>query len=131
MADVAEHRYHVGVDGISSLRPAFDLPDADLHPGQLGRHSDTGKEYMIAFLRLETMMVGMFCALDFVLFYIFFEGVLIPMFLIIGFGADAPGLCGVQVLPLHAARLRPDAAGIIAMYVQVGRRYPDPDGFRV
>jgi NADH-quinone oxidoreductase subunit M len=39
---------------------------------------------MIAFLILETMMVGMFCALDFVVFYIFFEGVLIPMFLIIG-----------------------------------------------
>ena len=42
------------------------------------------KEYMIAFLILETLMIGMFCALDFVLFYIFFEAVLIPMFLIIG-----------------------------------------------
>ncbi len=42
------------------------------------------KEYMIAFLVLETMMVGTFCALDFVAFYMFFEGVLIPMFLIIG-----------------------------------------------
>ena len=39
---------------------------------------------MLTFLILETMMVGMFCALDFVVFYIFFEGVLIPMFLIIG-----------------------------------------------
>jgi NADH-quinone oxidoreductase subunit M len=42
------------------------------------------KEYMISFLVLETFMVGSFCALDFVLFYMFFEGVLIPMFLIIG-----------------------------------------------
>src|ERR1700752_283240 len=42
------------------------------------------KEYMIAFLVLETFMVGTFCALDFVVFYIFFEGVLIPMFIIIG-----------------------------------------------
>jgi NADH-quinone oxidoreductase subunit M len=42
------------------------------------------KEYMIAFLVLETMMVGMFCALNLFVFYIFFEGVLIPMFLIIG-----------------------------------------------
>ncbi len=42
------------------------------------------KEYMISFLVLETMMVGTFCALDFVAFYVFFEGVLIPMFLIIG-----------------------------------------------
>ena len=42
------------------------------------------KEYMVAFLVLETLMVGMFCALDLVVFYIFFEGVLIPMFMIIG-----------------------------------------------
>ncbi|HJN25823.1 MAG TPA: NADH-quinone oxidoreductase subunit M, partial [Rhodospirillales bacterium] len=42
------------------------------------------KEYMIAFLVLETMMVGMFAALDIVVFYIFFEAVLLPMFLIIG-----------------------------------------------
>jgi NADH-quinone oxidoreductase subunit M len=39
---------------------------------------------MIAFLVLETFMVGMFCALDLALFYVFFEGVLVPMFLIIG-----------------------------------------------
>ena len=39
---------------------------------------------MIAFLVLETLMIGMFCALDLVLFYLFFEGGLIPMFLIIG-----------------------------------------------
>ncbi|MBV9509191.1 MAG: NADH-quinone oxidoreductase subunit M, partial [Caulobacteraceae bacterium] len=42
------------------------------------------KEFMVAFLVLETLMLGIFCALDFVLFYVFFEGVLIPMFLIIG-----------------------------------------------
>jgi NADH-quinone oxidoreductase subunit M len=42
------------------------------------------KEYMVALLVMETFMVGVFCALDFVLFYIFFEGILIPMFLIIG-----------------------------------------------
>jgi NADH-quinone oxidoreductase subunit M len=42
------------------------------------------KEYMIAFLVLETLMTGVFCALDLVLFYLFFEGGLIPMFLIIG-----------------------------------------------
>jgi NADH-quinone oxidoreductase subunit M len=42
------------------------------------------KEFMVAFLVLETLMVGIFGALDFVLFYVFFEGVLIPMFLIIG-----------------------------------------------
>src|SRR5207245_6387501 len=42
------------------------------------------REYMMAFLVLETLMVGTFCALDLVLFYLFFEGGLIPMFLIIG-----------------------------------------------
>src|SRR6202008_4737701 len=42
------------------------------------------REYMIAFLVLETLMVGTFSALDLVLFYLFFEGGLIPMFLIIG-----------------------------------------------
>lgn len=42
------------------------------------------KEYMIAFLLLETMMMGTFLSLDMILFYVFFEGILIPMFLIIG-----------------------------------------------
>src|SRR5690606_31257148 len=42
------------------------------------------KEYMIAFLVMETLMIGVFCALDLVLFYLFFEAGLIPMFLIIG-----------------------------------------------
>ena len=42
------------------------------------------KEYMIAFLLLETLMLGVFMALDLVLFYLFFEAGLIPMFLIIG-----------------------------------------------
>ena len=42
------------------------------------------REYMIAFLVLETMMVGMFASLDMLMFYLFFEGVLIPMFIIIG-----------------------------------------------
>ena len=42
------------------------------------------REYMIAFLVLETLMIGVFCALDLVVFYLFFEGGLIPMFIIIG-----------------------------------------------
>ena len=44
---------------------------------------------MIAFLVLETLMIGVFCALDLVLFYLFFEGGLIPMFLIIGIWGGA------------------------------------------
>ena len=77
--------YHMGVDGISML---FVILSTFLTPLCVLASWDAirvrVKEYMIAFLLLETLMVGMFCALDFVLFYVFFEGVLIPMFLIIG-----------------------------------------------
>lgn len=82
--------YHLGVDGISMpfvllstlLTPLCVLASWDAIKTRV-------KEYMIAFLVLETLMVGMFCALDFVLFYMFFEGVLIPMFLIIGIWGGA------------------------------------------
>jgi NADH-quinone oxidoreductase subunit M len=48
---------------------------------------------MVAFLVLECFMIGTFCALNSILFYVFFEGVLIPMFIIIGvWGGPAPGL---------------------------------------
>lgn len=77
--------YHMGVDGISVF---FVLLSTLLTPicilASWNAIQDKVKEYMVAFLVLETMMVGMFCALDFVGFYIFFEAVLIPMFLIIG-----------------------------------------------
>jgi NADH-quinone oxidoreductase subunit M len=77
--------YHMGVDGISVL---FVILSTFLTPlcilSSYGAVNTRVKEYMIAFLVLETLMVGMFCALDMVLFYVFFEGVLIPMFLIIG-----------------------------------------------
>ncbi len=77
--------YHMGVDGISVL---FVLLSTLLTPlcviCSWTAIQTRVKEYMIAFLVLETLMVGMFCALDFVLFYMFYEAVLIPMFLIIG-----------------------------------------------
>jgi NADH-quinone oxidoreductase subunit M len=77
--------YVMGVDGISVL---FVLLATFLTPlcilASWEAITTRVREYMIAFLVLETMMVGMFCALDFVLFYVFFEAVLIPMFLIIG-----------------------------------------------
>jgi len=61
------------------------------------------KEYMVAFLVLETLMVGMFARFDFIVFYVFFEGVLIPMFLIIGvWGGPRRVYAAFQVLPLHA-----------------------------
>jgi len=77
--------YHAGIDGISLF---FVLLSTLLTPICILASWESikvrVKEYMIAFLVLETFMVGMFCALDLALFYVFFEGVLIPMFLIIG-----------------------------------------------
>ncbi len=77
--------YHMGVDGISL--PFVILTTALLPPCIIASWRTIErrvKEYMIAFLVLETLMVGTFTALDLVLFYLFFEGGLIPMFLIIG-----------------------------------------------
>jgi len=77
--------YKMGVDGISVF---FILLSTLLTPiCILASWDSIGKrvrEYMMSFLLLETMMVGMFSALDLVLFYVFFEGVLLPMFVIIG-----------------------------------------------
>jgi NADH-quinone oxidoreductase subunit M len=78
-------KYKMGVDGISMLfviLTTFLMPLCILASWQ--SIQIRVKEYMIAFLILETMMLGVFCALDIVLFYLFFEGGLIPMFIIIG-----------------------------------------------
>ena len=75
----------MGVDGISL--PFVVLTTAMMPISILASWTSIQRrvrEYMIAFLVLETLMVGTFCALDLVLFYLFFEGGLIPMFLIIG-----------------------------------------------
>ena len=77
-------QYRMGVDGISIL---FVMLTTFLMPLVIGSCWDVKvrvKEYMIAFLVLETLMLGVFMALDLVLFYLFFEAGLIPMFLIIG-----------------------------------------------
>ena len=77
--------YYLGIDGISLL---FVLLTTFLTPlcilASWESIKTRVKEYMIAFLVLETMMVGVFSSLDLVIFYLFFEGTLIPMFLIIG-----------------------------------------------
>lgn len=77
--------YHVGLDGISLplfLLSALLIPLAILV--SWSSIKERVPEYMVAFLFLETFLLGMFSALDFILFYVFFEGVLLPMFLIIG-----------------------------------------------
>ena len=77
--------FHLGVDGISVL---FVVLSSFLTLicvlASWEAITERVKEYMVAFLVMEAMMNGVFCALDVVLFYVFFEGILIPMFLIIG-----------------------------------------------
>lgn len=77
-------RYKMGVDGISILfvmLTTFLMPLTILSTWEVNTRV---KEYMIAFLVLEGLMIGVFTALDLILFYLFFEAGLIPMFLIIG-----------------------------------------------
>ena len=81
--------YRMGVDGISVLfvmLTTFMMPLVILASWNVTKRV---KEYMIAFLMLETLMLGVFMALDLVLFYVFFEAGLIPMFLIIGIWGGA------------------------------------------
>jgi NADH-quinone oxidoreductase subunit M len=77
--------YKMGVDGISVLfviLTTFLMPFCILASWESVQKRV--REYMVAFLILETLMIGVFCALDIVVFYVFFEAGLIPMFLIIG-----------------------------------------------
>ena len=78
-------RYRMGVDGVSVL---FVLLTAFLLPlcvvASWSSIENRVLEYLIAFLVLEALVIGVFCALDIIVFYVFFEGQLVPMFLIIG-----------------------------------------------
>jgi NADH-quinone oxidoreductase subunit M len=77
--------YHLGIDGISLFFILLSTLLTVICVVSSWESIRTQvKEYMVTFLVMETMLVGIFCALDFILFYLFFEGVLIPMFLIIG-----------------------------------------------
>jgi NADH-quinone oxidoreductase subunit M len=82
--------YRMGIDGISLpfvVLTTFLMPLCILASWRSIRFRV--REYMIAFLVLETLMVGVFCSLDLFLFYLFFEGGLIPMFVIIGIWGGA------------------------------------------
>jgi len=114
--------YSMGVDGISML---FVILTTFLMPICVVASKYSVKkrfaEYMVAFLILETLMIGVFCATDLLLFYVFFEGGLIPMFLIIGIWGGARRVYAAfkfflytllgSVLMLLA---------IMAMYIQAG-----------
>ena len=78
-------KFKLGVDGISILfivLTAFITPICVI--SCINSVKDRIKEFLIAILILETFMIGVFCSLDLVIFYLFFEAGLIPMFLIIG-----------------------------------------------
>ena len=77
--------YQMGVDGISILfvmLTTFLMPFCIL--ASWNSVKDRVHSFMISFLVLETLIIGTFCSLDIILFYLFFESVLIPMFIIIG-----------------------------------------------
>ncbi|EGY01212.1 NADH-quinone oxidoreductase chain M [Nitrospirillum viridazoti Y2] len=115
-------QYLRGIDGVSVW---FVLASTFLTPVCVLASWDSiekrVKEFMMSLLLLETMLVGMFTALDFILFYIFFEGVLLPMFLMIGVWGGPGRIYAAykffiytfigSVLMLLA---------IVAMYLQVG-----------
>ena len=77
--------YKVGIDGISILFIVLTTLITPLCIISVNQSINTKlKEFLIAILVMESLMIGVFCSLDFVIFYLFFEGGLIPMFLIIG-----------------------------------------------
>lgn len=77
-------QYHLGIDGISLflvLLTTFLTLLSIMASWTIEKHV---REYMISFLLLETTMIGVFCAMDFLLFYLFWEAMLVPMYLLIG-----------------------------------------------
>jgi NADH-quinone oxidoreductase subunit M len=114
--------YKMGVDGISML---FVILTTFLMPICIvaSKLSVTKnfKAYMVAFLVLETLMIGVFCALDIVLFYVFFEGGLIPMFLIIGiWGGPRRVYASFKFFLYTLVGSLLMLVAILAMYLQAG-----------
>lgn len=114
--------YFRGIDGISIW---FVLISTLLTPicilSSFSGITKRTKEFMIAMLVLETMMIGMFTALDLVLFYVFFEGVLIPMFLIVGvWGGQGKVYAAYKFFLYTFAGSVLMLIGIIAMVLQAG-----------
>ena len=114
--------YHLGVDGISILLiilTTFLMPFCILASFESIKVSL--KEYLIAFLILETLMIGVFCSLDLVLFYLFFEGGLIPMFLIIGiWGGERRVYATFKFFLFTLAGSVFMLLAIIAIYIETG-----------
>jgi len=98
--------YFIGIDGISVLFILLSTLTAILCVLISWESIKTKvKEFYIAILLTTSFMIGVFCSLDFFLFYIFWEAMLIPMFLIIGvWGRSEQDICCNKVLPLYARR---------------------------
>jgi len=111
--------YSMGVDGISVLLSTVLTPICILSAWE-AIHTRV-REFMVSFLVLETMMVGMFSATDFIVFYMFFEGVLIPMYLIIGvWGGPRRVYAAVKFFLYTLAGSVLMLLALIAMWVQAG-----------
>jgi NADH-quinone oxidoreductase subunit M len=114
--------YKMGVDGFSLpfvLLTTFLMPFSILASWESIQKRVA--EYMVAFLVLETLMIGVFCALDLVLFYLFFEGGLIPMFLIIGiWGGKRRVYASFKFFLYTLAGSLLMLVAILAMYHQAG-----------
>jgi NADH-quinone oxidoreductase subunit M len=99
--------YHLGVDGLSVwFVPLTAFITVIVVIAAWEVITERVNQYMGAFLILSGLMVGVFCALDGLLFYVFFEATLIPMYIIIGIWGGPPRLRGLQVLPVHAGSAR-------------------------
>ncbi len=135
--------YHVGVDGISLffvLLTTFLTPLCVLASWRV--ITSRVKEYMIVFLVLETAMIGVFSALDFVLFYLFLEAMLIPMFLIIGvWGGTNREYAAFKFFLYTLVGSVLLLLAILAIYLEVGttdipdlmerlKRHPLPEGMQ-
>ena len=106
-------RYHFGIDGIALLLVLLTtLLGVHRHPVVLdGDHDRVRRSTTSSCCCCRPGMLGVFCALDFFLFYVFWEVMLVPMYFLIGiWGGAAQALRRDQVLPLHAGRLGADAA---------------------
>ncbi len=119
---MGEIGYRMGVDGISIL---FVLLTTFLMPlcilASWRSVTERLTEYLAAFLVLETLMIGVFCARDLVLFYFFFEAGLIPMFIIIGVWGGANRVYAAYKFFLYTlAGSLLMLVAIVAMYLQAG-----------
>ena len=114
--------YHVGVDGISLLLVLLTtFLSAVAILSSYSAITTSVKEYMICMLLLETGMVGVFVALDLVLFYVFWEGMLIPMYFLIGiWGHERRVYAAVKFFLYTMAGSVLMLAGIIYLYNRAG-----------